>query len=269
MIEGDNSPIGGGNLTQSQRTDSALLRTESLTKRFGELTAVDNVDYTINHGELASIIGPNGAGKTTLFNLITGEYSPTTGRIYVEDEDITGLKPHQRVQKGFGRVFQITNLFPDLSTFENIRLAVQAAKVDRSGLLRNPDSNDEVLSRTDELLSVLDLGEARDLAAKNLSHGNKRRLEIGMALALEPRLLLLDEPMAGLTENEINEISDFILDIADQFTILLVEHKMDVVMELSDRISVLHRGQLIAEGTVEDIRTDERVQEVYLGEEEV
>ena len=255
-------------MTSSKNAGSTVLRTESLTKRFGNLVAVDNVDYELHRGELASIIGPNGAGKTTFFNLITGEYTPTEGRILVEGEDITNLKPHQRVKRGFGRVFQITNLFPDLTTFENVRLAVQAPRVGRSELLGDPNTDEEVLERTEAILSDLDLSESEDRVAKNLSHGNKRRLEIGMALALEPQILLLDEPMAGLTENEINEISAFILDIASNFTILLVEHKMDVVMDLSDRITVFHQGRQIADGTVDEIREDERVREVYLGEDE-
>lgn len=248
--------------------EAPLLRTESLTKRFGRLTAVDDVDFQIEKGQLASIIGPNGAGKTSFFNLITGEYTPTSGQIYLASDNITDLEPHERVRKGLGRVFQITNVFPDLSTFENIRLASQANRVERSDLLRDPMKDDAVLSHTESLLDDLDLTKQRDLPAKNLSHGNKRRLEIGMALALEPQLLLLDEPMAGLTETEIQEISDFISDIADEYTILLVEHKIDVVMTLSDRISVLHGGQIIAEGTTEEIRNDERVKQVYLGEDE-
>lgn len=256
-------------MSDSLQAEAGLLRLEALTKKFGELTAVDNVDYVLSEGELASIIGPNGAGKTTLFNLITGEFNPTSGRIYLGDVEIGDRSPHERVKSGLGRVFQIANIFPELSAYENIRLSVQAARIGRSQLLNLPENNHEVVDRTNELLEDLGLYPQRETKAVNLSHGDKRRLEIGMALALEPRVLLLDEPMAGLTEGEIREISDVVTDIAEQYTILLVEHKMDVVMELSDRISVLHRGRIIADGTVSEIREDQRVQEVYLGEEEL
>ncbi|MFB6131720.1 MAG: ABC transporter ATP-binding protein [Salinigranum sp.] len=245
----------------------ALLRTESLTKRFGQFTAVDSVDYRIERGEIASIIGPNGAGKTTFFNLITGEYEATEGRVFFEDEDITDRPPHQRVKRGLGRVFQISNVFPELTTFENVRLAVQSKQVHRGDLLQDAYRNERVISRTEELLSELELDHRRDMDAANLPHGDKRRLEIGMALALEPELLMMDEPTAGLPDAEVTEIAEFIRGIAQTYTILLVEHKMDFVMGLSDRISVLHQGELIADGTVEEIQNDERVREVYLGEE--
>jgi branched-chain amino acid transport system ATP-binding protein len=254
-------------MSDSPPSADAILRTEALTKKFGELTAVDDVDYVLREGELASLIGPNGAGKTTFINLITGEFSPNTGRIFLGDDGITGRSPHERVESGLGRVFQISNIFPKLSAYENVRLAVQASRVGRSELLSLPENNPAVADRTTELLEDLALSPQRETEAVNLSHGDKRRLEIGMALALEPRVLLLDEPMAGLTEGEVEEISELVVDIAERHTILLVEHKMDVVMELSDRISVLHQGRIIADGTVSEIRADQRVQEVYLGED--
>lgn len=247
----------------------ALLETNDLTKQFGELSAVDEVNYALEEGELASIIGPNGAGKTTFFNLLIGEYEATYGNIVFEGEDITDTKPHQRVEKGLGRVFQITNIFPDLTTFENVRLATQGLEVRSvSGLLSPADDNEALRSRAESILEKIGLLENKDMPAKNLAHGDKRRLEIGMALALEPKVLLMDEPTAGLPDTEIHEVTQLISEISEDFSVILVEHKMDLVMNLSDRISVLHRGELIADGTVEEIQSNQRVQEVYMGKEE-
>lgn len=247
----------------------ALLETRDLTKQFGELSAVDEVNYALEEGELASIIGPNGAGKTTFFNLLIGEYEATYGNIVFQGEDITDTKPHQRVEKGLGRVFQITNIFPDLTTFENVRLATQGLEVKSvSGLLSPADDNEALRSQAESILGRIGLLENKDMPAKNLAHGDKRRLEIGMALALEPEILLMDEPTAGLPDTEIHEVTQLISEIAKEYSIILVEHKMDLVMDLSDRISVLHRGELIADGTVEEIQSNQRVQEVYMGKEE-
>lgn len=247
----------------------ALLETRDLTKQFGELSAVDEVNYALEDGELASIIGPNGAGKTTFFNLLIGEYEATYGNIVFQGEDITDTKPHQRVEKGLGRVFQITNIFPDLTTFENVRLATQGLEVRSvSGLLSPADDNEALHSQAESILGRIGLLENKDMPAKNLAHGDKRRLEIGMALALEPEILLMDEPTAGLPDTEIHEVTQLISEIAKEYSIVLVEHKMDLVMDLSDRISVLHRGELIADGTVDEIQNNQRVQEVYMGQGE-
>lgn len=245
-----------------------LLQTDGVTKSFGSLTAVDAVDFEVEEGGIYSIIGPNGAGKTTFFNLITGEYDVTTGTITFKGTDVTDLPPHERVNRGMGRVFQISNLFPELTTFENVRLAVQSAEMEtRSDVLSKAASDQPVIDRTHDILEELGLHQKRELIADTLPYGDKRRLEIGMAIALEPDLLLMDEPTAGLPEEELTEVIEFIGEIADDHTVLLVEHKMDVVMGLSDRISVLHEGQLIAEGTVEEIQTNDEVQRVYLGED--
>ena len=238
-----------------------------MTKTFGSLTAVDSVDFELEAGRTSSLIGPNGAGKTTFFNLVTGEYDVTEGTISFKGEDVTDLPSHERINRGMGRVFQISNLFPELTTFENVRLAVQANTASGSrNLLRKAHDDQAVIDRTHEILEELDLHEERGMTADSLPYGDKRRLEIGMSIALEPDLLLMDEPTAGLPEEELHEVIDFIGEIAEDHTILLVEHKMDVVMGLSDRISVLHEGRLIAEGTVDEIRNDEEVQQVYLGE---
>ena len=247
-----------------------LLQTKGLTKTFGAFAAVDSVDYHIDEGEIASIIGPNGAGKTTFFNLITGEYEATEGTIHFDGTDVTDLEPYERVQQGIGRVFQISNVFPELTTFENVRLAVQSRETaGRRELLEKAAGDQPIIDEAHDILEDLHLHENRQTLASNLSYGNKRRLEIGMAIALDPELLLLDEPTAGLPEEEMHEVSEFIRSISDDHTILLVEHKMDVVMGLSDRISVLHEGELIADGTVDEIRNDDRVQRVYLGEDSI
>ena len=246
----------------------ALLQTDGLTKRFGSLTAVDSVDFRLEEGGVASIIGPNGAGKTTFFNLVTGEYDATEGSISFNGEDVTDLPPHERINRGMGRVFQISNLFPELTTFENVRLAVQSIdETGGSGLLAKAHDNQAVVDTAHEILEDLDLHDKRGMIADSLPYGDKRRLEIGMAVALEPDLLLMDEPAAGLPEEDLTEVIEFIGTIAEDHTVLLVEHKMDVVMGLSDRISVLHEGRLIAEGTAEEIRNNEEVQRVYLGED--
>jgi branched-chain amino acid transport system ATP-binding protein len=246
----------------------ALLQTEGLTKTFGSLTAVDSVDFRLEEGGVYSIIGPNGAGKTTFFNLITGEYDVTRGTIRFKDEEITDLPSHDRISRGMGRVFQITNLFPELTTFENVRLALQSVNTSgRRALLSKAHADQAIVDRTHDILEDLDLHDKREMVADSLPYGDKRRLEIGMTVALEPDLLLMDEPTAGLPEEELHEVIEFIDEIAAEHTILLVEHKMDVVMGLSDRISVLHEGRLIAEGSVEEIRNDEQVQQVYLGED--
>ena len=245
-----------------------LLQTKGLTKTFGTFAAVDSVDYHVNEGEIASIIGPNGAGKTTFFNLITGEYEATEGTITFGGSDVTDLEPYERVQRGIGRVFQISNVFPELTTFENVRLAVQSRETEgQRELLEKASDDQEIIDETHDILEDLKLHDNRQTLADSLSYGDKRRLEIGMAIALDPALLLLDEPTAGLPEEEMHEVSEFIRSVSDDHTILLVEHKMDVVMGLSDRISVLHEGELIADGTVDEIRENERVQRVYLGED--
>jgi branched-chain amino acid transport system ATP-binding protein len=246
-----------------------MLHTKDLTKRFGSLVAVDNVDYCLEEGEVASIIGPNGAGKTTFFNLLSGEHTPSEGRVYLNGEDVTDLAPYERVKNGIGRVFQISNLFPDLTVFEHLRLSVAAREV--SGLrhlIADAYEDDAMIEQTHQVMDDLEIDHIDDRKANALSHGDKRLLEVGMALARDPDLILLDEPTSGLPDEELSEMIEYLSDLRGDYTLLLVEHKMDVVLTLSDRISVLHNGQLIAEGTVDEIKDNERVREVYLGEEE-
>jgi branched-chain amino acid transport system ATP-binding protein len=244
--------------------DSPLLRTDQLTRSFGSLMAVDRVDFAVERGELRSIIGPNGAGKTTLFRLISGEMAPSRGRIWFEGEDITGLPQHTVARRGIAKSYQITNIFPHLSVLENVRVAVQ-------GYARSFDfwSRADRLSDTHHraltILQSVGLAQKEHELAAHLSHGEKRHLEIGIALASDPALLLLDEPTAGMSPEETDESIRLIRELAAGRTVLLVEHKMKVVMKISDRITVLHQGQVLAEGTPEEIRANQRVQQTYLG----
>jgi branched-chain amino acid transport system ATP-binding protein len=228
--------------------------------------AVLNVDLTVPRGGVRAIIGPNGAGKTTFFNMIAGQLTPTRGQILFKGQDITTLAVHQRSRLGIGRSYQITNIFPDLSTFENVRVAGQSRLV-HYALWRDADALGDSIRRAEELLHAIDLWGKRDLLAANLSHGEQRYLEIGIALATEPELLLLDEPTAGMSADERTRTARMIKTIAMNTTIVLVEHDMDVVMEISDRITVLHYGQILAEGTPADIRANADVQRVYLRDE--
>ena len=241
-----------------------LLRTEALTRSFGSLMAVNRVDLSVQAGELRSIIGPNGAGKTTLFRLISGEMKPSAGRIWFKDEEITGRPQHAVVRLGIAKSYQITNIFPHLSVLENVRVAAQghARAFDfwsaAAGLTR-------VRAKAQELLQTIGLaGKASELAA-NLSHGEKRHLEIAIALASDPTLLLLDEPTAGMSPEETDETMVLIRELARGRTVILVEHKMKLVMKISDRITVLHQGAFLAEGTPDEIRANTTVQQTYLG----
>jgi branched-chain amino acid transport system ATP-binding protein len=245
-------------------TDARLLRTERLTRSFGSLMAVDRVDFAVRPGELRSVIGPNGAGKTTLFRLISGEMAPTAGRIWFDGRDITGLPQHLVSRLGIAKSYQITNIFPHLTVLENVRVAVQG-HVRAFTFWSRADRLTEVRDRAHAILRSIGLADKAGLLAAHLSHGEKRHLEIGIALAAEPALLLLDEPTAGMSPEETDATINFIHEIARGRTVILVEHKMKVVMKISDRITVLHQGQVLAEGTPDEIRANERVQQTYLG----
>lgn len=243
-----------------------LLETKGLTKRFGGLTAVDNVNFQVAKGELRAVIGPNGAGKTTFFNLIAGRLPPTRGEIWFKGEDITHIPPHRIPKKGIGRSYQITNIFPKLTVFENVRLAGQAVEVTYN-FWKNVMSMDDINGRAVEILEKLKLIGHRDVRAANLPHGLQRHLEIGIALASKPQLLLLDEPTAGMTQEETQRMMQLIEEIAKGLTIVLVEHDMEFVMSISKKITVLHEGKVLAEGAPEEIRKNEEVQRVYLGKQ--
>ena len=252
-------------MVTTSMSDTPLLRTERLTRSFGRLMAVDRVDFSVQPQELRSIIGPNGAGKTTFFRLISGEMAPTAGRIWFGGRDIAGLPQHQVSRLGISKSYQITNIFPHLTVLENVRVAVQGYARSFNFWSRT-DRLTDARDRAFEILRHIGLAEKARLLAAHLSHGEKRHLEIGIALATEPALLLLDEPTAGMSPEETDATMNFIREIASGRTVILVEHKMKVVMKVSDRITVLHQGQVLAEGTPKEIRANERVQQTYLGE---
>ena len=244
--------------------DDALLRTEQLTRAFGSLLAVDRVNVSVRRGELRSIIGPNGAGKTTFFRLISGEMRPSSGGIWFDGRDITGLPQHQVARLGVAKSYQITNVFPHLTVLENVRVAVQGHARAYDFWSKASDLRD-VRWRAESLLERIGLGRKAGRLAAHLSHGEKRHLEIGIALATDPALLLLDEPTAGMSPEETDETMRLIRELATGRTVILVEHKMKVVMRISDHITVLHQGQVLAEGSPDEIRANTLVQQTYLG----
>ncbi len=242
-----------------------ILETRDLTKRFGGLTAVDRVTFQVPRGELRAVIGPNGAGKTTFFNMIAGKLPPTGGQIWFKGEDATRVPRHRLTRRGIGRSYQITNIFPKLTVFENVRLAVQGPRV-TYGFWRDVRDLASMNDQVRRLLARLHLAGEQDAVASTLPHGLQRHLEIGMALASDPELLLLDEPAAGMTREETQRMIELIREIAAAgITIVLVEHDMAVVMAISQKITVLHEGRILAEGTPEEIRRNDLVQRVYLG----
>jgi branched-chain amino acid transport system ATP-binding protein len=248
-------------------TSPVILRTERVGKQFGRFTALNDVSAEFRRDALTAIIGPNGAGKSTYFNVISGAFPPTTGRIEFEGRDITRLPQHRFAHIGIAKSFQITNVFPQLTTLENVRVALQAL-VSRFNLWRPRERMPELVEQADELLRTVGLLERRDRMVSALAHGDQRALEVAMALASRPRLLLLDEPTAGMSPEETRMMMDLITRLAVERTIIVVEHKMKLVMGISDRILVLHHGELLAEGTPDEIRRDTTVKRVYLGERE-
>jgi branched-chain amino acid transport system ATP-binding protein len=246
----------------------SLLSVEQVTRRFGSLVAVNDVTMTVEPGELRAVIGPNGAGKTTFFNLISGFLQPSSGRIVFDGEDITLQLPARRVWRGIARTFQITEVFPELSVRENLRIAVEVASGYRLRPWLSRARNAEVASRVDELVGMGGLGQVADRLVGELSHGDQRANEIMMALALKPRLLLLDEPTAGMGDQETYDITRLIRRLhRDQgLTIVLIEHDMRVIFHLADRITVLAEGAVLAEGPPAEIAANEAVQAAYLGQ---
>lgn len=239
-----------------------LLTTTDLRRNFGGLRAVDGVDFTLAAGEIRAVIGPNGAGKTTFVSLVCGRIEPSSGQIVFDGEDITALPAHQRVRRGIAYTFQITSVFPRLTAFDNVALAVERRLLDAKG--ERPNAR----ALRDGVLGALErtglAGRAGHLAG-TLSYGHQRLLEVAMGLALGPRLLILDEPTQGLSDGEIDNFIGLVRDIAGQSTVLLIEHNMPVVMALAQRITVLNAGRVLAEGRPDEIRADPAVQEAYLG----
>jgi branched-chain amino acid transport system ATP-binding protein len=241
-----------------------LLRTERLTRAYGSLLAVNGVDFSVEEGELRSIIGPNGAGKTTFFRLISGEVEPTSGRIWFREHELTGMPQHDVARLGVAKSYQITSIFPHLSVLENVRVAAQGPS-SAFDFWRRADGLTSARARAEEMLTTVGLTPKAHLLAVQLSHGEQRHLELAIALAANPVLLLLDEPTAGMSPEETDETMVLIKALAAGRTIVLVEHKMKLVMKISDRITVLHQGQVLADGTPEEIRANETVQRTYLG----
>lgn len=246
----------------------SLLEVQNVTQRFGELTAVNNVSLDVEPGELHAIIGPNGAGKTTFFNMISGFYKPTSGNIVFDGKDVTAIEPQNRVAMGMARTFQITEVFRELSVRENLRVAVEVTQGLRLKLFRSKQQARKTEERIDELLETGGLTEKAGRLVGELSHGDQRSTEIMMALALKPKLLLLDEPAAGMGNQETYDTALLIrrLHRKQKLTIILVEHDMRVIFNLADRITVLTEGEVLDQGTPDEIAASEKVQVAYLGE---
>ena len=241
----------------------AILRTEDLTVQFGGLTALNRISLAVAPGEIRAVIGPNGAGKSTLFNCLTGVLRPTEGRVLLAGEDITGLPPHAISHRGIARSYQITNILPGATVLENVRIAAQSRRHAWS-LWRHHLAYADLVEQSRRVLTAVGLDDKEEELAANLSHGEQRTLEIGIALATEPRVLCLDEPTAGMSVAETRATVELVRRIAADYTILIVEHDMEVVMGLARTITVLHYGEVLAEGTPAEIQANARVQEVYL-----
>ena len=242
-----------------------LLAVENVGMKFGGFVALQGVTTEFRPGRVTSIIGPNGAGKSTFFNVLSGVLSPSTGTVRFKGQDLKGTRQHEFVHRGIARSYQITNIFPDLSVHENVRVAAQAGR-SRYNIWTNRNKFDELDARADKALESVGLFAKRNETAKFLAHGQQRALEIAIALISGPELLLLDEPTAGMGPEETKDMVALLERLAAERTILLVEHKMKMILGLSDRILVLHHGQLIADGTPHDIQTDPEVRRVYLGQ---
>ncbi|MDQ7781243.1 MAG: ABC transporter ATP-binding protein [Desulfomonilaceae bacterium] len=248
---------------------SSLLKVEGLSKAFGRVVTADGLNFEIHAGQITSIIGPNGAGKSTLINILSGTLAADAGRVFLEGRDITRLPTHRRVRLGLCRSFQVVNVFPDLTVFENIQIPVLGIVRKAHHVFRSLRRERGVTERVMEVLGQLKLvGRAHDLASE-LSHGDQRLLEIGIALAVKPKLLFLDEPTAGMNPVERVETLETIrrLSATGRTTFVIVEHDMDIVFSLSDRVMVLHRGEIICDGTAEEVKNDKQTRECYLGEE--
>jgi branched-chain amino acid transport system ATP-binding protein len=241
------------------------LAVSGLSRSFGGLAAVRNVAFDVQPGERRALIGPNGAGKTTLFNMIAGEIHPTEGRVALFGRDVTRLAPHRRTALGLARTFQINTLFPSLTVLENLLLAVHGVERTRLHLHRPLGAYGDLCDRARAVLDRVGLGGSEERTVKTLSHGEQRQLEVGMALASAPRLLLLDEPMAGLSRAESQRFTSLLQRLDPSMSLLMIEHDMDVVFGVAERITVLHHGQVVADGTREEVRSSKLVAEIYLG----
>ena len=242
-----------------------ILVAEGVGKQFGGFVALKDVSVSFARDKLSAIIGPNGAGKSTFFNVISGAFAPSSGRVTFEGNDITGLAPHEYARRGIAKSFQITNVFPLLSAHENVRVAAQMQRTQYNVWTPRAAIRD-LIEQADQLLERVGIVAKRNALARDMAHGEQRCLEIAMALACKPRLLLLDEPTAGMSPEETIKMMDLIVRLASERTVVLVEHKMKLVMGICQHLVVLHHGELLAQGTPDDIRNNEEVKRVYLGQ---
>jgi branched-chain amino acid transport system ATP-binding protein len=250
---------------QTTAGEIAVLELKGLCKSFGGLQATRNVTFRIMPGERKAIIGPNGAGKTTLFNLITGIYPVTSGQVLLFGQDVTSWPSHRRTALGMARTFQVTHLFPGLTVLNNVLLAIKGLRPSKFVMWRFLSSYKEVYDKAYHLLEQVGFLDRKDIQVRNLSHGEQRQLEIVLGLASDPKILLLDEPAAGLSSGESTEMTEFLMKLDAKLAILLIEHDMDVVFDVADEISVLHFGEVLETGAPEAIKKSKRVQEIYLG----
>jgi len=251
------------------KTVNILLKTEGITKKFSKFIALAGVSIGVKEGEIRSIIGPNGAGKTTFLNVLTGKFRPTEGTVYFEGRDITGKPPYEIVRYGIARTLQIVNIFPELTVLENIMMPILTKRRKNMDFFSPPSDDRDITEKSLKIISEIGLEKDAMTLARSLSHGDKRKLDIGIGLAQDPRLILLDEPCAGLGLREKKSITRLILEVAERknLTIILVEHDMNIVFSISHNITVFHQGVVIAEGSPEEVRKDKLVIKAYLGED--
>jgi branched-chain amino acid transport system ATP-binding protein len=262
MVYQNREPSGHGGRLMN------ILETKGLFHDFSGLEVLFDVNLEVKEGERHAIIGPNGAGKTTLFNVITGTYQPSEGDVFFKDRKVTGFKPHKMVRRGMGRSFQITSTFSRLTAFQNIRMGILSKRDIRFNMFRMLDKMQDVTAETEEVLKRINLDGERDIPASQLSYGKSRSLEISMALATDPDLVMLDEPTAGMSVDETHNAVELIRRLTEGKTMVIIEHDMDVVFSLADRITVLHLGTILASGPPEQIRDNQAVKDAYLGEME-
>ena len=243
-----------------------ILETKAVDFDFSGLQVLNNVGLEVEQGERHAIIGPNGAGKTTLFNIITGTYKPARGQVLFKGRDVSGYKPHQLARLGMGRSFQITSTFQKQTVFQNVRMAIMSTRGIRFKMLKKVDKFDQVTREADKFLGRIGLAGERDVMASLLSYGKNRALEVCMAMATDPEIVLLDEPTAGMSKDETHDAVELIRRLTEGRTMVIVEHDMDVVFSLADRITVLHYGAILACGPPEEIRDNQAVKDAYLGE---
>jgi branched-chain amino acid transport system ATP-binding protein len=258
------TPLGAAVPRAAPLASNDALRIEGVTRAFGALRAVDEVSLTVAAGQKYAVLGSNGAGKTTLFNAITGDFPPTAGRIYFFGEDITGLPPHERIRKGLRRTYQSSLLFRELSVRDNLFLAVRGVSSGRFGFLRARAGHASTLA-TQDLLERARLTHLADELVANLAHGQQRQLEIGMALAGAPRLILFDEPAAGLSPAERRELVALLRSLPEHMSFVLIEHDLDIALSVTERVTVMHNGRVLKTGTPSEIENDAQVQAIYMG----